>query len=1579
MNRLKALLIVFSVTAAVALPARAADDVCFDRDLERMDNFSNPPSRGDNSFFTFTVSGTANVTMLYPGTQSMRAHPLSLYEIWNAGNIPPLPSNGSGLGCDSTTLNALPYFMPSNAAAPAAPASLLGTYDATKRYPEPEATYAGGGGLADNFETSSYSCASPANSSSCKTDSTGGKAWEFTLWPANDSGTTHTAAGSTGTIDSECATATGSTVSLDYQDCQLCVKSKGYWLNSTKLATNNMDTNPYTLVAKGNWLNFNPPKWAILRLAYKRLVNGPLLNPLREGIVTNCTNVSGDAQYCGADKGEYRLQKMLPQSCSGAGRPSQRISSVDPVNYNSTANPLSEMLFNVAWTVSAGSNGSPPSNWPFFSNQNTHPASELGVSGQTNSKDGFCPGCNSGFSIVFSDGRGMDGWSNCDDPSNSQVPGVAGYPAYCKNPDGSTHNSHAACSGPNTSTPGLGLGAEHDGDDYINPNLAGGAIAPISGTAVFSGSTPAGTCPNDYVDDVAGWMFKNNMYAPQAGTNLKLYAVEIGTNVFGQMNSLNAAAAAGGARPVSATNFATLEQSITSVFQEIISNATSFSVAAITTVQTRGTTFAFIPRFRPLLGSQWEGRLYRFRLFNEFAAGCSNIDLTCGADGGPCVTALNPNGNNSCNDIYLQDADGGFVGEDDGGSFILLDTSKTWSPTTGFPPLVPTTPARPVWEAAHILDCRENNLLMGLSSSCDDGGTAITARAILTTPLDAGVPATGSALVTFNDFSDAGVATMTNYMKFSGVNSDYCQSMSLSTRRTYATKEDCGLDTMKFMDGQDVLHQNQDGGLVRPNILGDVFHSSPILVTPPVPIFLCETGLLTQCVRTLYAEDAPCSSSGGGCTPGSNAAYATYLSNKFARPELILVGANDGMVHAFHAGNATSTDGGVANFDEGTGVEVWAFIPPDMLPKLQRYVLGGSHQTLVDGTPWVRDIWKDGSGASSADNQKQADEFHTIAIVGERGGGRSYTALDVTDTTRPPRYLWTWPPLGSSYELAEGESWNDTTPNPPPIGPILWQDNAGPISITVPASGMAAAQTSRADERWVVVLSGGYDPNLIRGRAVYVLDAWDGTLLYKFSRYDTSVSTDPRFNLGPVAAAVSMVDTNFDNFFDLGVVGDTEGNLFTIDMFNPLNGSLTTSNWFGGMTFAQFKGNAISQRSPFFQMAGARVFDDTKGGVRIYTGSGDRDQIRVRDTDTADGGTCEVDNLRGCIRNNCTVDVTQNLYQIGDAGLSPENLAGEWKYGGGSTLTTNTGGGATFTLSATTGAGACTDPAQVDIRYQVNCNGIAMQDLGDGGSTVGNKVYCDFDGGLALADGGTQFDAGEECPDPSGKPSGDSVSFATYSGLTNSRFYSIKLFDAPAYTNRPRMTIASNQATYNSNTLTDTNLTDVSTDAGISSTAAGWFIQQSNDLNEKTASGALLLGGCVAWNTLVSQNVSADGGSACGGGFIPASTAYLYQANDDTGVIQCGLPGSNTQLATVRFTQRSITESVPQQPTPVVSLNAKTGQAGYSGVSLEPGGKIPLQVSVGAASVQGDVSWLDVSRNLHNCRHPPDGGTPVCN
>src|SRR3954464_13753683 len=110
MNRIRTLLLLCS--AALASPALAATDaVCWNRDTERMDFYTNPPTRGDNNFFSFTVSGTANVTMLYPGTASMKQLPLSLYELRDPAVQGPQPLVAPlGQGCQNAFLNNLDYF-----------------------------------------------------------------------------------------------------------------------------------------------------------------------------------------------------------------------------------------------------------------------------------------------------------------------------------------------------------------------------------------------------------------------------------------------------------------------------------------------------------------------------------------------------------------------------------------------------------------------------------------------------------------------------------------------------------------------------------------------------------------------------------------------------------------------------------------------------------------------------------------------------------------------------------------------------------------------------------------------------------------------------------------------------------------------------------------------------------------------------------------------------------------------------------------------------------------------------------------------------------------------------------------------------------------------------------------------------------------------------------------------------------------------------------------------------------------------------------------------------------------------------
>src|SRR5207253_1976007 len=162
-------------------------------------------------------------------------------------------------------------------------------------------------------------------------------------------------------------------------------------------------------------------------------------------------------------------------------------------------------------------------------------------------------------------------------------------------------------------------------------------------------------------------------------------------------------------------------------------------------------------------------------------------------------------------------------------------------------------------------------------------------------------------------------------------------------------------------------------------------------------------------------------------------AYDEYQAMHEHRTEVVLVGANDGMLHAFNAGNWVTGDDPdtplvteSAHYDLGTGKEEWAFIPPDLLPKLQRYIIN----------------------------------------------------------TRPEA-------------LNSGESWNDVAPGAPPIVNVVVADLSGPIN----------RGPTKASEKWVVGIGGGFDPDLLRGRGIHILDAWKGDELFRFSRADSTGAT----------------------------------------------------------------------------------------------------------------------------------------------------------------------------------------------------------------------------------------------------------------------------------------------------------------------------------------------------------------------------------------------------------------------------------------------------------------------------------------
>jgi hypothetical protein len=501
-------------------------------------------------------------------------------------------------GCSNDYLNNLGYFISPGVNPPAGPQVLQGTYDPTKTYPDPGPTYSGGNGLSDGLRS--------------------GYAYRYRNWPAASA-----SGGNSETYAAACSSAGGA---AQQAACLVCLNTRGYWLNP---AVANNDVTPSAAVFTTSWLRFHPVKWVLLSLAYKRLVNGPLLLPLREAVL-------GQAD----DKGTTLLQKMLPQSCGGQGRPlQQKISAIDGVAYNSTAYPLAEMLFNAAWYM-----GGQTSPW-LFSNNATFP------SNFPNSKSGPCVNCRGDFIVLFSDGRGDTANAAC-----APVNGVT--PAWCSAP--------AQCSA-------LGMGSEGDGDDFLDPSLAGGAGSAISGAGARQ--APAGTCDMDLADDVAGWMNVNPVGIGYPNSTLRTYVVAIGDpkNTYGEMTTLRQVAASGGGDYVVADDYATLESNIQDVFMAIVNHSTSFSAASITTVQSSGYTSAFLPRFTPNGGQLWPGTVTRFSLFNEFSAGCTT------ADQGK-VTSANPNGDTDCTDVYLTDANKAFVGESNGDFVVLDDISSPGTP-----------------------------------------------------------------------------------------------------------------------------------------------------------------------------------------------------------------------------------------------------------------------------------------------------------------------------------------------------------------------------------------------------------------------------------------------------------------------------------------------------------------------------------------------------------------------------------------------------------------------------------------------------------------------------------------------------------------------------------------------------------------------------------------------------------------------------------------------------------------------------------------------------------------------------------
>ncbi len=252
---------------------------------------------------------------------------------------------------------------------------------------------------------------------------------------------------------------------------------------------------------------------------------------------------------------------------------------------------------------------------------------------------------------------------------------------------------------------------------------------------------------------------------------------------------------------------------------------------------------------------------------------------------------------------------------------------------------------------------------------------------------------------------------------------------------------------ISYVRGEDVFDDDEDGNTTekRDWILGDFIHSTPLV--------------------------------------------ATYDDGT----SVIFDGSNDGQLHAF---------------DDASGDELWAFVPPAILPRLKELLPADApaHPFLVDGSPKLL----------------KTDSGQRIVVFGLRRGGSSYYALDVTNKTSP-RYLWSISSSTSGFSEL-GQAWSE------------------------PALGKMGTASSF---QYVALFGAGYDtyyddPTLTNpdtvtpvGRGVFAVNALTGALINALRPSGMNYA---------VASNLSAIDVNSDDTIDLAYFGDLGGNLWRWDL-----------------------------------------------------------------------------------------------------------------------------------------------------------------------------------------------------------------------------------------------------------------------------------------------------------------------------------------------------------------------------------------------------------------------------------------------
>jgi len=403
-------------------------------------------------------------------------------------------------------------------------------------------------------------------------------------------------------------------------------------------------------------------------------------------------------------------------------------------------------------------------------------------------------------------------------------------------------------------------------------------------------------------------------------------------------------------------------------------------------------------------------------------------------------------------------------------------------------------------------------------------------------------------------------------------------------------------------------------------------------LAPMMNLSVADATAVITAVRSLPLG-APVDSTPGFLNPPSldpppDDAYPGFAAANKNRRTLIWVGTNRGFFEAI---------------DARTGLEVWGFVPLNLLPKLRTLRDGqpvGNFDYFVDGSAKISDV----KLAGICDVDHPSDCWRTHIIMSEGAGGTFYQSFDVTmsslatciapddDTTTTllncfnstsliklnwefPRYSSFDPTLpvavhcepvtgtcdsfpygdlkatATALEKSVGQTWSD-----PAVGQVA--TTAGPYSVLI-GSGFLPYATQQQTNR------GGPANGVVAGTTFYVLDAKTGTVFSSMDVGSDGVNETVNncvanatgckqiknaLQTDPVATGPSD-----QRFITKAYLGDLDGNVWRFDL--ALDGSSNPT------ITAKNKLLALGSDQPVFQSMATVNVGGTQQYVFVGTGS----------------------------------------------------------------------------------------------------------------------------------------------------------------------------------------------------------------------------------------------------------------------------------------------------------------------------------------------------------------------------------------